>query len=220
MNIINTILGLVLLVALGALLVATAKVYKTGGLISAINSVVASEVATHCGCITKLTDAALPEFYLLVKTGSDAAHVALCGAGDEPLGIASDSASAAEQEVNVDFLGATERTRKVVASEAIAIGDKVYTAANARVQNEPAVAGSYYLIGQARTAAGAAGDVIEVETIKPIKVVVVAAFTSTNGTAAGAADLAALKAEVEKVGDDVRSLGAALATPALVKVLA
>ena len=29
--------------------------------------------------------------------------------------------------------------------------------------------------------------------------------TSTNGTAAGAADLAALKTEAEKIGDDVRA---------------
>jgi hypothetical protein len=35
-------------------------------------------------------------------------------------------------------------------------------------------------------------------------------LTSTNGTAAGAADLAALKAETEKVGDDVRAIHAAL----------
>lgn len=35
-------------------------------------------------------------------------------------------------------------------------------------------------------------------------------LTSTNGTAAGAADLAALKTETEKVGDDVRAIYAAL----------
>ncbi len=35
-------------------------------------------------------------------------------------------------------------------------------------------------------------------------------LASTNGTAAGAADLAALKAEAEKIGDDVRAIYAAL----------
>jgi hypothetical protein len=35
-------------------------------------------------------------------------------------------------------------------------------------------------------------------------------LTSTNGTAAGAADLAALKVETEKIGDDVRAIHAAL----------
>lgn len=34
--------------------------------------------------------------------------------------------------------------------------------------------------------------------------------TSTDGTAAAAADLAALKAEAEKIGDDVRALHASL----------
>lgn len=37
-------------------------------------------------------------------------------------------------------------------------------------------------------------------------------LTSTNGTAAGAADLAALKTEAEKIGDDVRAIHAALKT--------
>ena len=35
-------------------------------------------------------------------------------------------------------------------------------------------------------------------------------LTSTDGTAAGAADLAAIKAEAEKIGDDVRAMHAAL----------
>lgn len=43
-------------------------------------------------------------------------------------------------------------------------------------------------------------------------------LTSTNGTAAAAADLAALKAEAEKIGDDVRALHAALVTAGLVAV--
>lgn len=41
-------------------------------------------------------------------------------------------------------------------------------------------------------------------------------LTSTNGTAAAAADLAALKAEAEKIGDDVRAIHAALVTAGVV----
>lgn len=37
-------------------------------------------------------------------------------------------------------------------------------------------------------------------------------LTSTNGTAGAAADLAALKAEAEKIGDDIRAVHAALVT--------
>jgi hypothetical protein len=39
---------------------------------------------------------------------------------------------------------------------------------------------------------------------------------STNGTAAGAADLAALKAETEKLGDDLRAIHAVLVTRGIV----
>lgn len=42
-------------------------------------------------------------------------------------------------------------------------------------------------------------------------------LTSTNGTAAAAADLAALKTEAEKIGDDVRALHAALKLQGLIK---
>ena len=41
-------------------------------------------------------------------------------------------------------------------------------------------------------------------------------LASTNGTAGAAADLAALKAEAEKIGDDVRAIYAALVTAGLV----
>jgi len=42
------------------------------------------------------------------------------------------------------------------------------------------------------------------------------ALTSTNGTAAAAADLAALKTEAEKIGDDVRAIHAALVTAGII----
>jgi hypothetical protein len=41
-------------------------------------------------------------------------------------------------------------------------------------------------------------------------------LTSTNGTAAAAADLTALKAEAEKIGDDVRAIHAALVAQGLI----
>lgn len=45
-------------------------------------------------------------------------------------------------------------------------------------------------------------------------------LTSTNGTAAAAADLAALKVETEKIGDDVRAVHAALAALNLIATAA
>jgi len=174
---------------------------------------------TNCGSLTKLADAAISR-YRLTKFGTDADHVAVCGAGDLPLGIAYDESEAAEDKLQVALLEATGETRLICASEAIAKDALVFTAANGKIQDEPAVAGTYYLVGRARTAAGADGDIIEVETMGPIKLVVIAALTSTDGTAGAAADLNALKAEAEKIGDDVRAIAAALASASLVKVLA
>ena len=129
--------------------------------------------------------------------------------------------TAADEAVTVYRLGCGEKTRKAVASGVIAVNDLVYTDEDGKVQAEPATAGTYYLVGRALTASGADTNVIEIETCLPVKLVVVAAMTSTNGVAAAAsANLSGLAAEAEKIGDDVRAIGAALATPALLKVLA
>ncbi len=178
----------------------------------------AIDTGTHDGIITRSADSAIGR-YLVVKEGSTAGSgVAICGAGDLPLGVTIDEAAASSARIGFAPF-AMNGTKLLTASEAITIGQTIYTAASGKVQNEPASAGTYYRIGRALTAAAADGDYIEVETHTPVKVVVVAALTSTDGTAGAAADLAALKAEAEKIGDDVRALGAALATAAEVKVL-
>lgn len=53
------------------------------------------------------------------------------------------------------------------------------------------------------------GDLVVVQIIAT-PLATAPTLTSTNGTAAAAADLAALKTESEKIGDDVRALHAAL----------
>lgn len=178
----------------------------------------AIDTGTHDGAITKVTDAAIGRYIVVKEGATPGSTVAACGAGDLPLGVTVNEAAAAADRIPVAPL-AMNGTKLLTASEAITIGDTIYTAASGKVQNEPASAGTFYRIGRALSAAAADGDLIEVETHAPVKVVVIAALTSTNGTAAGAADLAALKTEAEKIGDDVRALGAALATAAEVKVL-
>lgn len=179
----------------------------------------AIDTGTHDGIITRSADSAIGR-YIVVKEGSTAGSgVAICGAGDLPLGVTIDEAAASSARIGFAPFSLSG-TKLLTASEAIAIGAPVYTAASGKVQDEPASAGTFYRIGRALTSAAADGDLIEVETYAPVKVVVVAAFTSTNGTAAAAsASLANLAAEAEKIGDDVRALGAALATAAEVKVL-
>ncbi len=186
-----------------------------GGIVArAINN-----AGTHESVVSRIAEGAIATPHLLVKIGTaPGSQVIVSGAAEEPIGAAQDDAEDAAR-VAIELLG-KGATRLLIASEAITAGENVYTAANGKIQDEPASAGTYYWVGTALTAATTDGDEIEVETIKPVKVVVIAALTSTNGTAAAAsANLANLAAEAEKIGDDVRAIGAALATPALVKVL-
>ena len=127
---------------------------------------------THAGPLTKFSDAAIATRYLLGKFGSDVNHVAVAGANDKPLGIIADEASAAEEPVAVQLLGVAESTRKCVTSEAIALTDELYTAANGKVQNLPAAAGTYYKVGRPLQAAAGADEVIEFEPCFPVAVVV------------------------------------------------
>lgn len=114
-----------------------------------------------------LADAALTTRYLLVKTGSDAGHFAACGAGDKPLGPCLDEPAAAEDPATIALLGAVKGTVLMIGSEAIAAGVNVYTAAAGQTQNEPAVAGTYYLVGQSVTACAGAGLPFEVAPCLP-----------------------------------------------------
>jgi hypothetical protein len=59
---------------------------------------------------------------------------------------------------------------------------------------------------------GVATELIEAVLIPARKIGAAVALGSTNGTAGAAADLAALKAETELLGDDVRAMHAALVT--------
>lgn len=124
------------------------------------------------GRISKLTDAAITTRYLLYKPGSDDNHIAACGASEIPLGTVADEATAAEQLVAVNVLGSSGGTLLMVASEAITVGEHVYTAASGKIQDVPAGAGTYYEVGIALTAAGANNDLIEVAHCVPRKVVI------------------------------------------------
>lgn len=124
------------------------------------------------GRIGKLSDAAITSRYLLGKAGSDADHVAVCGASDVPLCIIEDEASAAELPISTARLGATDGTSKMVASEAIAVHARLVPAASGQVKALPAAAGTYWVVGRAEAAAAAAGDEFEVTPCFPHQVTV------------------------------------------------
>lgn len=131
-----------------------------------------------------LADAALSTRYLLVKTGSDANHFAVSGASDKPLGVCLDEPAAAEDPATVQLLGAGKGTVKMVGSEAIAAGADVYAAANGKVQDQPAGAGSYWKVGRAVTACTGDADTFEVAPCQPQAVNIVANGASLGTTQA------------------------------------
>lgn len=144
--------------------------------------------------VRRTNDAAVTTRHLLWKEGSTpGTGAALNGAADLPLGTIDNTESSTGVGMTVLLLNG--QPRKMVASEEITIGDEIYTAANGKVQDEPATAGTYYKIGRALTGCTADGDIILVETHTPIRTQVVA----------NAADLTALKA--------------ALTSPSLLKFL-
>ena len=131
-----------------------------------------------------LSDAGLATRYLLVKRGSDANHFALCGAADCPLGPCFDQPAAAELEATIGLLGALEGTVPVIGSEAITVDQDIYTAAGGKVQNTPAVAGTYWRIGRSFTACDGDGDEFYIVPCFPQKVIIVANGSNLAATQA------------------------------------
>ncbi len=172
----------------------------------------------HAGAVTKLADAAITTRYLLVRQGTDSAHVALNGLTYQPSGIACDEPTAAEDQVGVQLLAATGETRLMIGNAAIATNVEVYAAASGKVSAAPTIAGIYWKVGVSRSACVADGDQFEVEACYPTKVVVMAELGNVNGAIAALtssatttqAEFNLLKAELEILADDLRATKAAL----------
>lgn len=120
---------------------------------------------------TLLADGVLAVRNLVMKRGSDARHVAACGVGDIPLGVANDTVEAAEEGVTVRKFGLNDEGELGVASGAIAQDDFLVPGAAGTVRTLPAAAGTYYIIGRA-TKAAADTDPVEYTPCFPIQRVV------------------------------------------------
>lgn len=153
-----------------ALLLATLAAVLAGfGFTSRRPRVALANIAegTHgMGVFNFRTDAAHASRYLLVKRGTDDAHVAIAGAADVPLYICTDEGAAAEEPVACQALAAARGSVKAVTdgSTALAAGDVLVPAASGKVKKIAAGAGNYYVVGIA-TAAVAATDGDELEMI-------------------------------------------------------
>lgn len=128
-------------------------------------------VETHECSVRRTNDAAVTARHLLWKKGAGDNTIALNGAADVPLGTVDNTESSTAMGQSVMLLGKGS-TKKMVASEAITAGEQVFTAASGKVQDTPAGAGTYYLVGTALTAAAADDDLIEVADCVPVKLVI------------------------------------------------
>ena len=184
---------------------------------------------TNIGSRSYKNDAVISTRHLLYKKGTDAEHVAVCGAADEPLGTVPDEADVIETDVEVCLLGIHPATRIMLGTAAMTAGADAYTDASGKIQGTPTVAGVYWLLGRVLTAESATPYRCEVQHHKPIKVVVLAAPTQTatgtiaalNSTAVNPtkADFDALLAEAGKLQNDYYLLRTAMSTPALLQKL-
>lgn len=166
----KTIIGVISAFCCLLALAAQSLLGHGSGYIAAANTTDA-QVKTHTESVTRTNDAAITARFLLWKKGSGDSTVALCGAANLPIGTI-DNIETATGVAQTIFLLGKGGTKKVVASEAIAVGDEIFTAANGKVQNRTATAGTYWFIGIALTAAAADGDLIELNDTAPQKVVI------------------------------------------------
>ena len=120
---------------------------------------------------TFYADAVFGSRYLLVKTGSDASHIALAGVGDIPKGFTTDVPDAIGDGVTVRLLGIQEFGAIGVASGAIGQDDLLVPGANGTVRTLPVAAGTYYIVGRALKAA-ADTDTVEYVPTFPVQRVV------------------------------------------------
>lgn len=114
---------------------------------------------THAGAFTRRADAAHTATHLVLKQGTDARHVAICGAADRPIGTTQDQPSAAEDIIAVDPLSSgTPGTRKFRCATALAANIDIFTAANGLVRALPGSGGgTAYLVGHTIELAGQVG---------------------------------------------------------------
>jgi len=178
-------------------------------------------VGRHACATTKLSDGAHGSRHLIVKIGSDDDHITPAGAADLAVGLTDDMPSAAEQPINVHFLGGSVGTKRFISVGALADNLDIYQAAGGKVQGEPTVAGTYWKIGRTKGAAVQSDDTfyyVEAITQEPTKVIVLAALTAPATTAA--VDLATSEALANACKADLVAIAGALATGAHIKILA
>lgn len=128
------------------------------------------EVATNStvktydgGIIPLIAEVAMTTRYLLVQKGTADNGVIVNVANTRPWGVCIDEPEL-NDKASVQLLG--NGLAKMVAGEAIEVGDKVWTGAAGKVLDTHSTGA--FLVGRAVTAAAADGDIILVQTCFPV----------------------------------------------------
>ena len=122
---------------------------------------------TPKGRATAVADAPFTSRYLIAKRGANYYSIAIAGQGDTPYGVVPDMTPTTDTDLSyplpVNILGLNEDTERMIASGAINIDDLITTDAAGQIRSiTPLPAGTYWVLGKAKTAAVAQGDQVEV----------------------------------------------------------
>jgi len=138
------------------------------------NAIIVS--TTPKGRATAVADAAFTSRYLIAKRGAYNYSIAVAGQGDVPYGVVPDMTPTTDTDLSyplpVNILGLNEDTERMICSGAINIDQLVTTDAAGQVRAVPATAGTYWVLGKAKTATVAQGDQVEVIPAFPHQVTV------------------------------------------------
>ncbi|MGF1450265.1 MAG: hypothetical protein ACFB20_12730 [Opitutales bacterium] len=137
-----------------------------------MNETILSNIAegTHAGNLSRVLEAAVTTRYLLARTGSGTDGILVGTATDLPVGVITDEGAIGDV-VNVALLGSAASTRLVVANGNIAAGRLIVASTAGKVVALPSAPGSYFVVGQAITAA-ANGGLVEFDPCVPYQRVV------------------------------------------------
>lgn len=124
------------------------------------------EGSFETGTKTYVADAATASRYLCYKTGTDADHCAVCGAGDTPLGQSNDQAEAG-LPIAISLFGLKPGTLRVVTDGTIANGDHVKCGAAGVVTKASSTDRSFGIALIGTDASSASGDVITIQHCVP-----------------------------------------------------
>jgi len=131
---------------------------------------------TPKGRATAVADAAFTARYLIAKRGAEYYSIAIAGQGDIPYGVVPDMNPTTDTDLSyplpVNILGLNEDTERMICSGAIAIDQLITTDAAGQVRALPSAAGTYWVLGKAKTATLAQGDQVEVIPSFPYQVTV------------------------------------------------